>query len=194
MTEVEAPPGIYSIVACLGQTGSWHGRACSPPVQLTVEERPQSLAPDRQSIVDRRGGRFARIAGDAPGLEQAGRKLIAAAAGDVEGQMYLGEARYLQSRWTDALAEFTTARTGFRRSYPDTAEPPSFLDARISRTPIDWRPGRSCKRLALAPRLVPWRRAAWLDVVVEKSRASQQSDASRSRSTDSSSLTFRSQR
>jgi hypothetical protein len=132
VAQAEAPPGIYSVVACLGQTGSWHGRACSPPVRLTVEERPQSLAPDRQSILDRRSGRFALIARDAPGLEQAGRKLIAADAGDVEGRMYMGEARYLQSRWTEALAEFTTARTGFRRSYPDATEPPRFLDIRIS--------------------------------------------------------------
>jgi hypothetical protein len=65
-------------------------------------------------------------------LEQAGRKLIAAAAGDVEGHMYLGEARYLQGSWTDALAEFTTARTGFHRSYPGAADPPRFLDIRIS--------------------------------------------------------------
>ena len=90
-----ASPGAYSVVACLGQTGSWHGRTCSAPVQLTVQERPARLASDRQSLIDRRGGRFALLVGDAPGLEQAGRKLIAAAAGDVEGHMYLGEARCL---------------------------------------------------------------------------------------------------
>ncbi|SPE39689.1 exported hypothetical protein [Candidatus Sulfopaludibacter sp. SbA3] len=132
VAEADAPPGIYSVVACLGLTGSWHGRACSPPVRLTVEARPPSLAPDRQSVVDRRSGRFALIARDAGGLEQAGRKLIAADAGDVEGHMYMGEARYLQSRWTDALAEFATARNGFRRSHPGAGEPPRFLDVRIS--------------------------------------------------------------
>jgi hypothetical protein len=127
-----ASPGAYSVIACLGQTGSWHGRSCSAPVQLTVQERPARLAPDQQSILDRRGGRFALLAGDAPGLEQAGRKLIAAAAGDVEGHMYLGESRYLQSRWTEALSEFTTARANFRSSHPRATEPPRFLDARIN--------------------------------------------------------------
>jgi hypothetical protein len=127
-----ASPGAYSVISCLGQTGSWHGRACSAPVQLTVQERPARLAPDQQSILDRRGGRFALLAGDAPGLEQAGRKLIAAAAGDVEGHLYLGESRYLQSRWTEALSEFTTARANFRSSHPGATEPPRFLDARIN--------------------------------------------------------------
>ena len=64
-------------------------------------------------------------------MEASGRALVAADRGSPSGHMYLGEARYLQSRWTDALAEFTTARTRFRCSHPDAAEPPRFLDVRI---------------------------------------------------------------
>jgi hypothetical protein len=128
-----APPGTYSIVACLGETGSWHGRACSEPVQLTIQEPPPArLAPDRQSIVDRRAGRFALMAGDASGLEQAGRKLIAAEAGGVEGHLYLGEALYMQGHGTEALEEFTTARANFRRGRPGDTEPSLFLNARIN--------------------------------------------------------------
>ena len=42
-------PGTYSIAACLGSTGSWHGRTCSDAVKLTVEPRPAKLTPDQQS-------------------------------------------------------------------------------------------------------------------------------------------------
>jgi hypothetical protein len=130
--EVDAAPGAYSVVACLGRTGSWNGRACSEPVQLTVQERPARLAPDRQSILDRNSGRFAMLAGDAPRLEQAGNRLIAADAGDVDGHVYVGEALNLQGRWADALSEFTTARVYFHRSHPGAVEPPRFLDLRIN--------------------------------------------------------------
>jgi hypothetical protein len=127
--EVDAAPGVYSVVACLGRTGSWNGRACSDPVQLTVQERPARLARDRQTILDRQSGRFAMLAGDAPRLEQAGSRLIAA---DADGHIYVGEARYRQGRWEDALSEFTTARVCLHRSHPGAGEPPRFLDLRIN--------------------------------------------------------------
>ena len=133
----EAPSGTYSIVACLGETGSWHGRACSEPVQLTVQELPARLAPDRQSVLDQRAGRFALMAGAASGLEQAGRKLIAAEAGGVEGHLYLGEALYMQGHETEALEEFTTARANFHRGHPGDTEPPLFLNVRINRILTD---------------------------------------------------------
>jgi hypothetical protein len=130
--EVDAAPGAYSVVACLGRTGSWNGRACSDPVQLTVQERPARLARDRQTILDRQSGRFAMLAGDAPRLEQAGSRLIAADAADADGHIYVGEARYRQGRWEDALSEFTTARVCLHRSHPGAGEPPRFLDLRIN--------------------------------------------------------------
>jgi hypothetical protein len=128
----DAAPGVYSVVACLGQTGSWKGRACSVPLRLTVEAAPAHLVPEQQLLADQRSGRFALLAADPAGLEQAGRKLIAANALEAAGHMYLGEARYLQSNWTEALAEYTTARICFHRSHPGAAEPPRFLDARIN--------------------------------------------------------------
>ena len=129
--ELDAASGAYSIVACLGQTGSWRGRTCSEPVRLTVQERPAHLPADRQSLADHRAGRLALLAGDVTGLEQAARRLLAADPADVEGHMYLGESHFLQNRREEALAQFTAARATFRRNHPNAAEPPRFLDARI---------------------------------------------------------------
>jgi hypothetical protein len=128
----QGSPGAYSIVACLGATGTWRGRVCSEPVQLTVLERPARLTPEQQAALNRQGARFALLAGDAVALEYYGRKLVAADPDSIDGRMYLGEASYRQAKWEQALQEFAAARSSFDRRHPDALERPRFLVARIN--------------------------------------------------------------
>ena len=131
---IDAPPGDYAVVACLGATGSWQGRACSEPVQLTITPAQARLAaPDRVALAGR-AGRFALLAGDAKGLEENGRQLVAADPGSVMGHIYLGEAGFERGQFPAALAEFGAARAAFRRRHPNAYEPPVFLNLRINQT------------------------------------------------------------
>ena len=127
-----APAGKYSLVACLGATGSWQGRTCSEPVTLTAQYRPPALTTEEEEAVTRQGGRFGLLAGDPQLLNEAGRKMVAADRGSVTGHLYLGEAGFLEGKWSEAIQEFTTARRERSRSYPNALEPPLFLNARIN--------------------------------------------------------------
>jgi hypothetical protein len=129
---LDAPPGDYAVVACLGATGTWQGRACSEPVKLTITPAPAHLAlPDRVALAER-GGRFALLAEDAKGLEENGRQLVAADPSSVMGHLYLGEAGFERGQFALALTEFGAARAAFRRRHPNAYEPPVFLNVRIN--------------------------------------------------------------
>ncbi len=123
--------GTYSVAACLGPTGSWKGRVCSAPVRLIVQARPPALAAGQELEIARQTGRFGLRAGDAEALDSAGRRLVAANPGSIDGRLYLGEARYQQGKWEQALAQFAAARAEFARQHPNGPEGPRFLSARI---------------------------------------------------------------
>jgi hypothetical protein len=57
---------------------------------------------------------------------------LAADAASIAGHVYLGEAKYHQEQWTDALRQFTAARAEFERRYPTSLERPQALNARIA--------------------------------------------------------------
>jgi hypothetical protein len=124
--------GSYSLVACLGPTGSWRGRVCSQPTPLNVRELPAQPTPEQQDALDELRARFALLAGDVQGLEESGRKLLAAHPDGVSGHMYLGEANFRQGKWVDALAQFTAARAAFARAQPTALEPPRFIIVRMN--------------------------------------------------------------
>lgn len=125
-------PGTYLGQACLGATGTWKGRECSTPVRLTVLERPQQLTPEQEIAIARRTGRYGLRAGDLQALETAGQRLLAADPGSIPGHMYVGEAKFRQGQWEDALREFTAARTQSKRRHPNLLDNPVALDLRIS--------------------------------------------------------------
>jgi len=126
-----APSGTYLVVACLGESGSWKGRACSEPVKLTVTETSAPQPPDRQRALDRQGGRFGFVAGSPDTMEKFGRRLAATGPDAVEGHLYLGEAQYRRGRWAEALREFQAARTE-RARRTGAGSDAQFLDLRIS--------------------------------------------------------------
>lgn len=127
-----ALPGIYSIVACLGATGSWQGRVCSDPVKLTVLARAEQLTPEQQQALDRQRARFGLLVGDYQAVENYGRRLVGADPSSIAGHIYLGEAKFGQQKWSEALEEFTSARAEFHRQNPNAQEPPQLLNARIN--------------------------------------------------------------
>jgi len=129
---LDAPPGDYTVVACLGATGTWQGRACSEPVKLTITPAQARLATADRVALAERGGRFALIAGDAKGLEENGRQLVAADPGSVMGHLYLGEAGFERGQFARALTEFGAARSAFHRRHPNAYEPPVFLNVRTN--------------------------------------------------------------
>ena len=125
-------PGTYTIQACLGPTGSWKGRECSAPARLAILQRPQQLTPEQELEIAKHTGRYGLRAGDPQALETAGRRMLAADAGSIPGHMYLGEAKYRQGQWNDALQHFTAARGQFERRHPNSLERPRALNARIA--------------------------------------------------------------
>jgi hypothetical protein len=125
-------PGTYSIVACLGATGSWQGRVCSGPVKLSVLARPEHLTPEQQEALDRQSARFGLLVGDYQAVENYGRKLVGTDPSSIPGHIYLGEAKFGQQKWSEALEEYTTARAEFNRQHPDAVERPQLLNARIN--------------------------------------------------------------
>jgi hypothetical protein len=128
----EIAPGTHSIVACLGATGSWHGRACSDPVKLTVSAPSGELTPEQELSLDRQQARFALLAADYGALEMYGRKLVERDSNSILGHMYLGEAKLGEEKWDDALREFVTARAQFFVQHPNNLEPPTYLNYRIN--------------------------------------------------------------
>jgi len=133
-TSFPLPAGTYAIVACLGASGSWQGRICSEPGNLTVADRPQRFTKEQQVAEDEQGARFALLAGNPQALDEYGHKLVAADPDSVSGHMYLGEANFRQGKWDDALREFTTARSQFGQRHPTAIEPPQFLNVRINQS------------------------------------------------------------
>jgi uncharacterized protein HemY len=93
------------------------------PVPLTSEQR---------DALDELKARYAFLADDLQLLEDSARSMLAAHPDSADGHMYLGEARYRQGKWNDALAEFTTARAALNRAQSNSYEPPQFLIARIN--------------------------------------------------------------
>jgi hypothetical protein len=125
-------PGTYSIAACLGSTGSWHGRACSDAVKLTVEPRPGKLTTDQQLALDRQMARFGLLAGDYDAIEKYGRELVKADKNSGPGHIYLGEAALGKGKNDVALQEFLTARVLYDRQNPNAGEQPMYLITRIN--------------------------------------------------------------
>jgi hypothetical protein len=125
-------PGTYSIAACLGATGSWHGRACSDAVKLTVEPRPGKLTPDQQLALDRQKARYGLLAGDYDAIERYGRELVKADKNSGPGHIYLGEAALGREKPDVALQEFLTARVLYDRKNPNAHEQPMYLVRRIN--------------------------------------------------------------
>lgn len=82
--------------------------------------------------LNRQSARFAFLSGDSAGMENFGRKLLAADSRSVEGRLYVGEAQYRRGRWKDALTEFTTARSTSVSRNPNALDCPQFLGARIN--------------------------------------------------------------
>lgn len=125
-------PGTYSVAACLGNTGSWHGRACSDAVKLTVEPRPEKLAPDQQLALDKQKARYGLQSGDYDAVEAYGRDLVKADPKSVTGHMYLGDAALAKNNTDLALQEYLTASAQFDKQYPNEYEQPVYLTTRIS--------------------------------------------------------------
>jgi hypothetical protein len=125
-------PGTYSVVACLGATGSWRGRACSQPVRLTVEPAPKAFSAAQELALLRQRARFGLRSGDVAAVERYGRALVSADPASVPGHVYLGDAFLGQGKSQDALREFLTARGEFERQKPDAVERPQYLNARIN--------------------------------------------------------------
>lgn len=121
---LEAAPGEYNISACLGQTGEWKGSACSEAAVLKVSERGE-IAPER-------GARFAFLTGDAAGLENYGRKLLAADRNSPAGLVYVAEASFQRGEWAEALRRYSAARSAYFRQKGPNAEAPIFTLRRIS--------------------------------------------------------------
>ena len=123
--------GTYSIVACLGATGSWQGRVCSGAVKLTVEPQPGKLTPDQELVLDRQRARYGLLAGDYNAIEVYGRELVKADPRSGPGHLYLGEAALGKNKTDLALREFVTARALYKRQNPDAVEQPVYLNLRI---------------------------------------------------------------
>jgi len=132
VASADLAPGSYSIVACLGATGSWHGRACSAVVNLTVLIRPGKLAPEQQLALDRQKARYGLQAGDYKAIEDYGNKLVAADPSSGPGHIYLGEAALGKDKLDVALREFLTARSLYNQQKANATERPVYLNARIN--------------------------------------------------------------
>jgi hypothetical protein len=131
IASADMEPGTYSIVACLGATGSWQGRACSQAVKLTVEPRPGKLAADQQLALDRQKAHYGLEAGDYDAIESYGRELVKANPKSGPGHLYMGEAALGKNNTDLALREFVTARALYKRQNPDAVEQPVYLNLRI---------------------------------------------------------------
>jgi hypothetical protein len=125
-------PGTYPVAACLAATGSWHGRACSDAVKLTVEPRPDALTEDQRLALDRQRARYGLEAGDYDAVEAYGRDLVKADPDSVPGHIYLGDAALGKNRDDVALEEYLTASAHYDQQYPDAQEQPVSLITRIS--------------------------------------------------------------
>ena len=129
---VDLAPGSYSIAACLGSTGSWHGRACSNAVKLTVQPRPDKLTTDQHLALDRQKARYGLEAGDYDAVEAYGRDLVKADPKSVSGHTYLGDAALGKGNTDAALQEYLTANAQYGKQHPDAQEQPVYLITRIS--------------------------------------------------------------
>ncbi|MGA2169379.1 MAG: hypothetical protein ABSG62_14310 [Terracidiphilus sp.] len=125
-------PGTYSIVACLGATGSWQGRVCSGAVKLTVEAQPGKLTSEQRLTLDRQKARYGLLAGDYNAIESYGRELVKADPKSGPGHICLGEAALGKDKTDVALREFVTARALYKRQQPDAGEQPVYLNLRIN--------------------------------------------------------------
>ncbi len=126
-------PGTYSIVACLGATGSWNGRTCSDAVKLTVEQQPAKLAPEQQLVLDRQKARYGLLSDDYDAVGRYGQELVKADPKSGPGHIYLGEAALGNDQSDIALREFVTARALYKREQPVAGEQPVYLNLRIGR-------------------------------------------------------------
>ena len=125
-------PGTYSVVACLGATGSWRGRACSDAVKLIVQPPPAKLAPGQQLALDRQKARYGLQTGDYDAIQSYGEELVKADPKSGPGHIYLGEAALGKEKTDFALREFVTARALYQRQNPTADEKPVYLNLRIS--------------------------------------------------------------
>jgi hypothetical protein len=122
-------PGSYILVACLSATGTWKGKSCSEPVKIAVVADAAQLTPEQQEAIDEQNARYALVTADWARLEQIAQALTARDA--VAGHVYLGDAKYGQKKWEEALAEYTAARRELALRSPDRLEAPRYLNARI---------------------------------------------------------------
>jgi hypothetical protein len=125
-------PGDYMITAWLGATGLWKGRVCSNTIKLKVVSRPRTFSPEQELEIARQTGRFGLLAEDPQSLETSGRRMLAADEHSIQGHIYVGEAKYHQGKWAEALEQFTAARSEFARQHPNAYEHPKAINARIS--------------------------------------------------------------
>jgi hypothetical protein len=130
VAESPLTPGSYTFTACLSSTGSWQGKSCSEPVQVTVVADIAQLTPEQQDGFTRHTARYALLAHDWNKLEQIAKKI--AATDPASGHIFLGDARFGQKKWREALAEYTAARSMINRQNPDLPELPRNLNERIT--------------------------------------------------------------
>jgi hypothetical protein len=130
VAECPLSPGSYSFAACLSSTGSWQGKSCSEPVQVTVVADVAQLTPEQQDGFTRHTARYALLTHDWNKLEQMAKKI--AFTDPVSGHVSLGDAKFGQKKWKEALAEYTVARSELNRQNPDLPELPRYLHERIT--------------------------------------------------------------
>ncbi len=123
-------PGTYILVACLSASGTWKGKSCSEPVKIVVVADAGLLTPEQQGAIEEQNARYALLTADWARLEQVAQALTA--RDTVAGHIYLGDAKYGQKKWKEALAEYTAARRELGRRNPDRPEAPRYLNARIT--------------------------------------------------------------
>ncbi len=123
-------PGSYSFAACLGPTGSWQGTSCSDPVQVKVVSDIAELTPEQQAAFTRHTAHYATLTKDWNKLEQIAKMM--AVKDPFFGRISLGDAKFGQQKWKEALAEYVAARAMLKRQNPDLPEEPRYLNERIT--------------------------------------------------------------
>ncbi len=131
VSATKAPVGAYTLIACLGATGSWQGRVCSSPASLTVVAAKTPATKADLVALEEQRARFAFLAHDPAAMEASGRALVAADRGSPSGHMYLGEASFERNNLQQALNEFLIARAVYQNRNPGQIEETVFLNARI---------------------------------------------------------------
>ena len=97
---------------------------------MTVVADIAQLTPEQQDGFTRHTARYALLTHDWNKLEQMAKKI--AVTDPVSGHVSLGDAKFGQKKWKEALAEYTAARSMLKRQNPDLPELPRNLNERIA--------------------------------------------------------------